>query len=64
VFTGEQSKHYSRPYLFSQKELVDGKKGTKGRREEIGGLVYSVVTHVLTLLHDFNKIVKDLEYQK
>ena len=54
MFTGDQSKHYSRPYLFSENEEVDKKKGTKGRKEEVDGLVFSVVTHFNKLLEDFN----------
>jgi hypothetical protein len=51
VFTSDKSKRRSRPYLFSENEEVDGEKG---RKEEVDGLVYSVVTHFDQLLVDFN----------
>ena len=51
VFTTEESKKFSLPYLST-------------RKEEIGGLVYSVATQAKTLLEDFNKAIHDLEHKK
>ena len=51
VFTTEGSKKWSAPYLTTKKEEIDG-------------LVYSVVTQFKKLLDDFNQIVDDIENEK
>ena len=51
VFTKKESEHHSLPYLSK-------------RKEEIDGLVYSVVKQFKKLLEDFNQIVNDIENEK